>query len=527
MIFRSPYPDVEIPELPLTAVALRHAERLAAKPALIDGPSGRALTYGQLAESVRRVATGLAEHGLRKGEIVAICAPNCLEYVVAFHAVATLGGIVTTINPAFTVDELSDRLDNAGAAYLMISPDVLDRGSEAAHRRGLRELFVFGEVPGATPFASLLACDDSPPETPIDPRRDVVFIPYSSGTSGRPKGVMRTHFSLVAAATTQWVGAGAVSEDDVLPGCLPFFGAVGAALSMSVSLSAGATSVLMPRFDLEQLLRLIETYGVTRLLAAPPIIVALANQAIVDDYDLSTLRTVICGGAPLSADLATRCADRLGCTVRQTYGMSEAGLTHMSTLDQDPAKIGTVGPCTAGTECKVIDIATGAELGPGHPGELLVRTPVLMQGYLNQPEATAAAIDADGWYRTGDIGCADAEGYFTIVDRLKELIKYKGHQVAPADLEAVLLAHPAVADVAVIPSPDDEAGEVPKAFVVLNEGASAEELMAFVAARVAPHKKVRRLEFVAEIPKSPTGKILRRVLVERERAALAQPVLVG
>ena len=197
---------------------------------------------------------------------------------------------------------------------------------------------------------------------------------------------------------------------------------------------------------------------------------------------------------------------------------------HIAPDGPELRKLGSVGPCAPNTECKVIDVATGDELGPGEHGEIWVRGPQMMKGYLNQPEATAATIDAEGWLHTGDIGYADEDGWFYIVDRLKELIKYKAYQVAPAELEAVLLAHPAVADAAVIPSPDDEAGEVPKAFVVLKSEATAEELMAFVAARVAPYKKVRRVEFVEQIPKSPSGKILRRVLVERERAAVLSPV---
>ena len=519
MIFRSPYPNVAIPEMSLTAFALRHAERLADKPALIDGVNGQSLTYGELAGAIRRVATGLARHGLRKGNVVAICAPNSMEYVIACHAIATLGGIVTPVNPAFTLDELTDRLADAGATHLLTSSELVDRATEAARRCGLQGLFVLGQASGASSFAALMASDDDPPETPIDPRQDVVVLPYSSGTTGRPKGVMRTHFNLVAAAMTQWVGPGEVHEDDVVPGYLPFFGTIGLTLVVAIGLGAGATCVLMPRFELASFLQLIQAYRVTRLIAAPPVLVALAKQPIVDEYDLSSLQIVISGAAPLGADLAQRSAERLGCPVKQTYGMTEAGLTHMATVDQDPSKVGTVGPCTRNTECKVIDVETGAVLGPGKPGELLVRTPVLMKGYQNQPEATAAAIDVDGWYRTGDIGFADEDGFFTIVDRLKELIKYKGHQVAPAELEALLLAHPSVADCAVIPSPDEEAGEVPKAFVVLKGEATAEELLAFVADRTAPHKKVRRLEFVDEIPKSPTGKILRRVLVERERTA--------
>jgi acyl-CoA synthetase (AMP-forming)/AMP-acid ligase II len=239
----------------------------------------------------------------------------------------------------------------------------------------------------------------------------------------------------------------------------------------------------------------------------------------VDDYDLSALKTIACAAAPLGRDVALACARRLDCRVKQLYGMTEVGATHIAPDDVDPAKLASVGPCAPNAECKVVDLLTGHEVGPGEDGELCVRTPAMMRGYLNRPETTAQTIDGDGWLHTGDIGHADADGYFYIVDPLKELIKYKGGQVAPAELEAILLAHPAVADVAVVPSPDEAAGEVPKAFVVARAETSADELMDFVATRVAPYKKVRRLEFVEQIPKSPSGKILRRLLVERERAA--------
>lgn len=248
---------------------------------------------------------------------------------------------------------------------------------------------------------------------------------------------------------------------------------------------------------------------------------ALARQAVVDDYDLSSLRIITCGAAPLGAELARSCADRLGCRVKQAYGMTElGGATHVApdTGRDDPESI---GPALPGVECRVVDCATGQDVGPGEPGELLIRTPGAMRGYLNNPRATAETIEPDGWLHTGDIVSRDADGWFRVVDRRKELIKYNGYQVAPAELEAVLLGHPAVADAAVVTSPDERTGEVPKAFVVLRSGVPADELMRFVADRVSPYKKIRLLEFIDEIPKSPSGKILRRVLVERDRTVVA------
>jgi len=277
--------------------------------------------------------------------------------------------------------------------------------------------------------------------------------------------------------------------------------------------------VTIPRFDLEQFLQVMQDYGVALAHLVPPIVLALAKHPIVDRYDLSKLKMIISAAAPLGEDVARACAERLGCPVLQGYGLTETSpATHVSPEVPEKIKPAAVGPCVPNTESKVVDISTGAELGPDQNGEIWVRGPQVMKGYLNNPEATAATIDAEGWLHTGDIGYADEDGYFYIVDRVKELIKYKGFQVAPAELEALLLSHPAIADAAVIPSPDEEAGEIPKAFVVLRGEVTADEIMAFVAERVAPHKKIRRVEFVEQIPKSAAGKILRRVLVERERS---------
>jgi acyl-CoA synthetase (AMP-forming)/AMP-acid ligase II len=254
----------------------------------------------------------------------------------------------------------------------------------------------------------------------------------------------------------------------------------------------------------------------------PPIILDLAKHPLVDRYDLSKLRAINSGGAPLGEGVARACAERLGCIVKQGYGLTEASpVTHAVPTDPpDRIKLASVGPCLSNTEAKIVDLATGTELGPHQQGEIWVRGPQVMKGYLNHPEATAAAIDVEGWLRTGDIGYADEDGYFYIVDRAKEMIKYKGFQVAPAELEAILTTHPAIAEAAVIPSPDEAAGEVPKAFVVLRGEITPQGIMAYVAERVAPHKKIRRVELIEQIPTSPAGKILRRVLVERERQAM-------
>jgi acyl-CoA synthetase (AMP-forming)/AMP-acid ligase II len=278
---------------------------------------------------------------------------------------------------------------------------------------------------------------------------------------------------------------------------------------------------MLPRFAFAHFLETVEMYRVTYAYLAPPVVLALARQPLVARHDLSRIKFITCGGAPLPDQIAQDCHARVGCPVKQGYGLTEASpVTHIAPPDPTRLKLGSVGPLAPNTEGRVVDPVTLAELESGQLGEIWVRGPQVMKGYLNRPDATAAMLLPNGWLRTGDIGYADADGDFYVVDRLKELIKYKGHQVAPAELEAVLLSHPAVADAAVVPCPDDAAGEVPKAFVVLKLDATPEEIMAFVAERVAPQKRVRKLEITDQIPKSASGKILRRVLVERERAAV-------
>ena len=518
-IVTSPHPDIQIPDVSLHELVLADAGRHADAPALVDGPSGRTLTYGQLAGGVRRVAAGLAARGFAKGDVFAIHSPNVPEYALAFYGVSAAGGVNTTISPLYTVDELAFQLRDAGARFLLTVPPFLDRALAAASQTGVEEVFVLGEGEGATPFASLLAGGDTPPSVEIDPATDLVSMPYSSGTTGLPKGVMLTHRNLVA-NLCQFQDALATGAGERLIAVLPFFHIYGQVVLMAAALWQGATLVSMPRFDLEDFLRILQEQRITQAFLVPPIVLALAKHPMVDKYDLSSLGFIMSGAAPLDASLELACAGRLDCDVMQGWGLTETSpvLTTNAGAPLGP-RHGSVGVLLPNTELRVVDPATGADLGRNQTGELVVRGPQVMKGYLNNPRATADMLDPDGWLHTGDLGHVDDDGYVYVVDRVKELIKYKGLQVAPAELEAVLLAHPEIADAAVVRSPDEEAGEVPKAFVVARTPLEAEEVMAFVAERVAPHKKVRRVEFVDEIPKALSGKILRRVLIERDRAA--------
>ncbi len=563
MIVRSPDPDVVIPDMSFAPYVLRQAERLADKVALIDGVDGHAYTYMEVATIVRRLAAGLSRRGFGKGDVLALFSTNCIEYPLVFLAAALLGGITTTINPTYTVGELTYQLNDAEARYLVSAPAVVEKALEAKAQSRVEAIFTLGEsltatpavetaawrgsavrgnlmsrwlrrgrtakqqparvvksASDVTPLVELLANDSETPAVTIDVAEDVVALPYSSGTTGLAKGVMLTHRNLVA-NLCQMEPSGLVTSEDVVIGVLPFYHIYGLTVILAQGLANGATIVSLPRFDFAQFLQTMQDQRVTVGFMAPPIMLALAKQPLVDNYDLTHLRIAMSAAAPLAREVEEVVARRLGCLVVQGWGLTETSPdVTLSPIDTALARLGSVGRCIPNSECKVVDIATGDELGPYQEGEIWARGPQIMKGYLNNPAATADMLDGEGWLRTGDIGYFDEGGYFFIVDRLKELIKYKGYQVAPAELEGILLTHSAVADAAVIPSRDEEAGEAPKAFVALKSGtaATADELMAYVAERVAPYKRIRRLEFIDQVPKSPSGKILRRVLVERERA---------
>ena len=517
MIVRSPYPDVTIPEISFDRFVLHKAAALGDKPALVDVGTGYTLTYARLAQRVRQFASGLTRRGFRKGDVMAIFSPNHPDYAVAFLGVAAAGGASATINPLYTADELTAQLQDVAAKFLLTIPPLLERAREAAARSGVVEVFVIGATPGVVSLDDLLDLEPSEPDHSCDARNDLAAIPFSSGTTGRSKGVMLTHFSMTA-NIRQCQTADMIVESDRVLATLPFFHIYGMVLILGLGLYRGVTLYTMPRFDLEVFLRAIQDWKITYAPCVPPIVLALAKHPLVDQFDVSSLRLIASGAAPIAASTLRACADRLKCNMMQGYGMTEAsGATHLNARALDPQKATSIGPPVPNCEAKVVDIISGASLGPKEQGEICVRGPNIMLGYLKLPDATAQSIDAEGWYHTGDIGYADHEGYFYVVDRLKELIKYSGYQVAPAELEAVLVSHPAVADAAVIPSPDKEHGEIPKAFVVRKGELNEQDVMDYVAARVAPFKKVRLVEFIDQIPKSPTGKILRRELVERER----------
>jgi acyl-CoA synthetase (AMP-forming)/AMP-acid ligase II len=433
----SPLPMPDVPDVNLASFALRHAVRLAERPALIDGD--RVVTYAELA------ARPPAGEG-----VVAIRRPNGAEFVIELLGALRAGATVTPVSPLYTEREASEQLRLAAA---------------------------------------------------MEDRRDVALLLSSSGTTGLPKLVQLTHRAAIT-SISQFSVVFPYREGERVLGLAPFFHIMGLSCVLLHALSSGATVVSMPRFDLEEMLAAIERHAISQMLIPPPVLGALAHHPLVDSFDLSSLRVIGVGGAPSTAELERSVEQRLGCIVGQGYGMTEAGpMIAAPAIDPPDIRHGSVGRLMPGTEARIVD------------GEVWVRGPQLMSGYVDNPLATAATLDPDGWLHTGDTGRFDDDGFLWLGDRIKELIKVKGFQVAPAELEALLRAHPAVADAAVVGVPDGEAGERPVAFVVARGELDCEALCAAVDAQVAPYKRLREIVEVEALPRSPTGKLLRRMLV--------------
>ena len=515
MVFTSSLPEVEIPAgISITDYTLRMADELADKPAIIDGPTGRTQTFAELKQGIELIAGSLVERGFKPGDTLGLMSPNIPEYASFFHGVALAGGTVTTINPTYTAGEVKHQLLDSGATILVTISMFLDIAREAMEGTQVTELVSIDPVEGVPSILDFLGAPPLTEQVPVDTSTMPVVLPYSSGTTGRSKGVVLSHDNLTA-NIEQCKHVLEYGTDDVALAILPFFHIYGMQVLMNGLLANGVTIVTMPRFDLEEALTNIQQHKVTWFFAVPPIVLAFAKHPMIDDFDTDSLKVVFSGAAPLSGELGDEAAARLGCSVIQGYGMTELSPVSHATIPGQ-GKAGSSGITVSNTECRIVDLE-GNDLDIDEDGELWIRGPQVMKGYLNNDEATAATIDADGWLHTGDVAHFDADGHIYIVDRIKELIKFKGFQVPPAELEGLLLTHPAVADAAVIGIPDDECGEIPKAFVTLKPGqeATAEEIQEFIAGQVATYKQVRMLEFIDQIPKSASGKILRRELRDR------------
>jgi acyl-CoA synthetase (AMP-forming)/AMP-acid ligase II len=521
VLWSSGYEAIEVGDTTLHRMVAEMAGRMGESPALIDGPSGYAVSYGTLVSRMERVAAGLAARGFGDGDVLAVWAPNLPQWAgVALGAMAA-GGTVTGINPAFTRRELGVQLADSGASVLVTVPALVPAALAAASAGGVREVVVLGEAKGATPIGEVIGNDEPVPEV-VPEQESVALLPYSSGTTGLPKGVMLTHSNLVASVRQVRSGL-RMSERDTTLAVAPFFHIMGFVVSLAVPLASGSTVLTMPRFDPERFFGLIQRYQVTVLAVPPPVMALLAHYPMVDEYDLSSIEIVVSGGAPLGADLQRAVAARFPhAAVGQAWGMTETTVGITVPDRKLGSAAGSVGRVMPNTELKVVDPDTGRALGVGERGELRVKGPQVMVGYLGDRGATAETIDADGWLKTGDLGYVDDEDNVFVVDRLKELIKVNAYGVAPAELEALLLTHPGVADAAVIGRPDEERGEVPIAAVVPRGDLDAGGLVDWVAARIAPHKRIRDVRFVDAIPRTPSGKLLRRVLVEQDRRSVLE-----
>ena len=519
-------PSLAYESYPMQEVLRRTAKAMPEKLAVIDGESK--YTYRQLDEQSDRFAAALASIGVAKGDVVGLLAPNCVEFVTAFYGIIKAGAVASTINSAYREREIAHQMNDCGAQTLIAHEAILEV-AEAARDAipGLKRIIAIKATSNdPESFLGLIErAQAAPPSVTIDPKEDLVALPYSSGTTGLSKGVMLTHYNLTANLQQLLERPGealSFSADDVILLHLPLFHIYGLHVLMNACIATGATQVMMGRFDMELLLGLLSQHKVTHLYTVPPVGLGLTMYPGVANYDLSALKLGFLAAAPSSAELQGKVSEALGVPVIQGYGMTELSpVANIDYLESDLIKPGSVGTALADTEEKVVDLETGTkEVATDELGELLVRGPQVMKGYWKNAEATAETITEDGWLRTGDIVRMDESGYLWILDRKKELIKYKGFQVPPAELEGLLLEHPAVADAAVIGKLDEESGEIPKAFVVRRQGAEAtdEDIMSFVAGKVATFKRVREVEFIDAIPKNASGKILRRVLIDQERA---------
>ena len=536
MSFPSPYPQVQIPTTSVYDYLFggfddADGDRIA----LVDAKTGNETTYRDMILRIDAFAGALAARGIGVGDVVGLLAPNSAAFAIAFHGILRSGATATTINALFTAKDVAKQLTDAKASMLVTVTPLLAQAADGAESIGLSKNRVVvldgpgeadAESGGHPNAADLIGPNHPAPDVSFDAGTHLAALPYSSGTTGNPKGVMLTHRNLVANVAQIRPIQGMQADDRILA-VLPFFHIYGMTVLLNAALHARARLVIMPSFDLNEFLANIEKHQCTFAFIAPPVAVALAKHPVIDSYDLSSLRGIMSGAAPLDEDLGNAVKERLGCQVVQGYGMSELSpVSHVTPFDGGTEFVGSIAPLSScgwtvpNAESKIVDSETGAEILPptsglSDTGELWFRGPNVMAGYLNNDEATAETIDDDGFLHTGDLAKVDSTGCVYIVDRLKELIKYKGYQVPPAELEAVLLSHPNIADAAVIGVTDADSGEeIPKAFVVKQSDADLTEaaVMEFVASHVAPYKKVRQVAFIDAIPKSASGKILRKDL---------------
>ncbi|KAF8050350.1 hypothetical protein N665_1990s0006 [Sinapis alba] len=529
VIFRSKLPDIYIPNhLPLHDYIFQNISEFASKPCLINGPTGHVYTYSDVHVASRRISAAFQKLGVNQNDVVMILLSNCPEFVLSFLAASFRGATATAANPFFTPAEIAKQAKASNSKLIVTESRYVDKIKDLQNDGVL--IVCTDAEPSPIPEGCLRFTEltQSPEiETVEVSPDDVVALPYSSGTTGLPKGVMLTHKGLVTSVAQQVDGENPnlyFHSDDVILCVLPMFHIYALNSIMLCGLRVGASILIMPKFEINLLLELIQRCKVTVAPMVPPIVLAIAKSPETEKYDLSSIRVLKSGAAPLGKELEDAVSAKFpNAKLGQGYGMTEAGPVLAMSLgfakEPFPVKSGACGTVVRNAEMKIIDPDTGDSLSKNKPGEICIRGHQIMKGYLNNPAATAETIDKEGWLHTGDIGLIDDDDELFIVDRLKELIKYKGFQVAPAELEALLIGHQDITDVAVVAMKEEAAGEVPVAFVVRSKDSelSEDDVKQFVAKQVVFYKRINKVFFVESIPKAPSGKILRKDL----RAKLA------
>jgi long-chain acyl-CoA synthetase len=538
--------NLEYPEVPLSDLLKMTAEKYPDNTAIVYFQ--KEITYRELEHQVERFATALTALGVKKGEKVALFLANMPQFVIAYYGTIRIGAIETAISPLYKEREVEHQLSDSEAETIVVLDLLYPIVEKVWEKTKLKRVIVTGlkdYMPGAKAFLGTLLkkipqlkverkpnvhffkeliskYPADPPKVDINPREDLVALQYTGGTTGTSKGAMLTHMNLIsnAVACAAWL-RGTTGKETFLT-VLPLFHIYGMTTGMNAPIYLAGKMVMLPRFDPVSTFHALQDSKVTVFCGAPTLYSMLLDHPDMDKYDLTSIRFCISGSAPLPPEVQKRFMEATDGVLVEGYGLTESSpVTHCNPLDRSmkTVKLGSIGLPWPDTDAKIMDIETGEkELGLGETGELTVKGPQVMKGYWNISEETTQVL-RNGWLYTGDIGKMDEDGYFYITDRKKDLIKYKGYSVYPRDIEDVLYEHPAVKLCAVIGKPDPIANEIPKAFVVLKDGATAteEDIKKFVNEKVAPYKAIRELEFRKELPMTLVGKVLRRVLQEEER----------
>jgi len=530
-IFRSLRPPLNFPKdenTNMVSFMFRNLASYAQRLALADVDSGEKLSFREFKDKVSMVGSGLNQLGIRKGDVVLLLSPNSIFVSLCFFGIVSIGAVATTVNPLYTAMEVAKQVRDSKPKLIITVPELWNKveglnlpavviGGDGCHKRLPTSPFIsFSEV-------LTMGAQKNPPDVIIK-QTDTAALLFSSGTTGASKGVVLTHRNFITTALMVTADQERKGERHTVLCVLPMFHVFGLAVITNAQLQRGNTVVSVGKFTFVRMLEAIQEYKVTYLPIVPPIVIAMAKENIVARYDLSSLKEVVSGAAPLGKDIMEDCAKVIPhAAILQGYALTEScGIATLGIRKERNSHFGSAGALAPGIEAKVVSLETGRPLPPNQQGELWFRGPNIMSGYYNNPSATKSTLDEEGWLHTGDMGYFDEDGSLFIVDRIKEIIKVKGYQVAPAELEALLLTHPQIVDAGVIPIPDPNAGEVPIAYVVRTPGSSLTEkdLIDYAAKQVAPYKRLHRINFVESIPKSSAGKILRRELVAKAKSKL-------